>query len=290
MKVNDSFYASAGDLVHVVTMASALSFAALAGTYMKDENSTLFDPQWKEDGFCVTNAEVPFWSSHDMCLYVDTVFALGLTVLYLAWRNDPGMTAANLLMKTGIPGILLHGVGHGGISKAYRDGRIGGEESQKSAFTNAWENHETMVDSAVAFAVNFLPLLLFWLALSKSSLPNMPNPRVAVAAIFAFVIHLLIPQHFGFSYVQTILMVEFALNQLSRDKKEKDFTYFLYPTLVALPLTIVGWLESTMCSKFVQDYFYGHLAYDIYIPVSMIVWYTIVHNTEAGKQDKIKKL
>jgi hypothetical protein len=45
-----------------------------------------------------------------------------------------------------------------------------------------------------------------------------------------------------------------------------------------------------MCSKFVQDYFYGHLAYDIYIPVSMIVWYTIVHNIEAGKQGKIKKL
>jgi hypothetical protein len=286
MKVDDSFYASAGNLVHVVTMASALSFAALAGTHMKNENSTLFDPQWKEEGFCVTNAEVPFWSSHDMCLYVDTVFALGLTVLYLAWRNDPGMTAANLLMKTGIPGILLHGVGHGGISKAYRDGKFGGEQGHKSAFTIAWEHNETMIELAVAS----LPLLLFWLALSKASLPNMPNPRVALAATLAFVCHLSIPQNFGFTFVQTILMVEFALNQLSRDKKEKDFTYFLYPTLVALPLTIVGWLESTMCSKFVQDYFYGHLAYDAYIPVSMIVWYTIVHNTEAGKQGKIKKL
>jgi hypothetical protein len=286
MEVDDSFYASAGNLVHVATMASALSFAAIASTYMKDENSTFFDPQWKEEGFCVTNAEVPFWNSHDMCLYVDIFFALGLTALYLAWRNDPGMTAANLLIKTGIPGMLLHGVRHGGIAKSYRDGTFGGEESQKLAFTVVWENNETIV----GVAVGFLPLLLFWFALSKASLPNIPNPRVAVAATLAFAGQMFVPQHFEFTYVQTILLVQFSLNQLSRDEKEKDFTYFLYPTIIVLPLTIVGWLESTMCSKFVQDYFYGHLAYDVYIPVSMIVWYTIVHNIEAGKQDKIKIL
>jgi hypothetical protein len=118
-----------------------------------------------------------------------------------------------------------------------------------------------------------VPLTIFWMCLIKASLPNVKTATVAVVVLGAQFFQLFVPNQFGFTYVQTVLMLAFSLNQLNRPTKEKDFSYALYAALVGLPVTMVGWMESTQCSAFVMDYLYGHVVYDAYIPCSMLVWY-----------------
>lgn len=268
-----SFYARAGDAAHCITIASTLGFAFLAGKYMRDPTSTFFDAQWKQEGFCITNRDVPYWNSHDMCLYVDTIMAMVAGLLFLAWRNDPGMDKANVIFQSSIPGVLLHGIAHGALGKAVREGTINLEEGHKLVIETALSKNE----STLRLAVSFLPLVAFWYALSKASMPNISNKFILVAALVVTLRHLWISNDFGFTYTQTILMLEFSINQLCRKKEEKDMGYFLYPVMVGLPLTIIGWMESTMCSTIVRDLFYGHLAYDAFIPIAMMAWYMVVH-------------
>ena len=254
---------------------------------MRDPSFPLFDSQWRQEGFCVTNRDVPFWNSHDVCLYVDTALALGVGLMYLAWRKDPGMEQANIILQTGIPGILLHGIGHGGLGKAIRDGTADLGEAQKTLMETTREKNETPQQ----FLISLLPLIAFWFFLSKASMPQVPNVYIALAAGLAFARQLWLPGYFGFTYVQTILMLQFSANQLCRPRKEKDLSYFLYPAIVGLPLTLVGWMESTMCSTVVRDFLYGHVAYDAYIPLAMMVWYTIVHHTnQKGTNTKVKQV
>jgi len=281
----DSSYAKAGDVFHYVTIASTLSFALLAGMYMTDHSFPLFDTAWQKEGFCVTNRDVPYKNSHDLCLYADTALALVATVLFFSWRKDPGMERANVIFKSNIPGILLHGVGHGTIARVIRDGSVDVDEGHKVPLDIWKEENDTYLEMAVAM----LPLLCFWFFMSKASMPQVSTKLIVGATFLSTLRHMYTPNYFGFTYVQTILLLQFSINQLARPKEEKDFSYFLYPVVVGLPLTLVGWTESTMCSMFVKDLFYGHLAYDAFIPLAMMAWYAIVHN-RAASSEKVKKL
>mmetsp|Transcript_19234 Transcript_19234/g.41338 ORF Transcript_19234/g.41338 Transcript_19234/m.41338 type:complete len:100 (-) Transcript_19234:61-360(-) len=91
---NDESYASLGDAAHYATLASAFLFAfsvvhfagnGSMGDDGDDKNTIgdpLFDTQWKADGFCVTNGNKPYWSSHDVCFYVDTIATVALGILH----------------------------------------------------------------------------------------------------------------------------------------------------------------------------------------------------------------
>lgn len=284
---SSSFYAMAGDTFHWISIASTVAFALMAGKYMRDPTSTFFDSQWKQEGFCVTNRDIPYWNSHDMCLYVDTALALLAGLLFLAWRKDPGMESANVIFQSGIPGVLLHGFGHGALGKAIREGTMSLEEGHKLVIETTMEKSE----SALHFAVSLLPLIAFWYFLSRASMPQLSNVYVVLAAGLAVLRQLWTPNDFGFTYVQTVLMLEFSINQLARPKEEKDLGYCLYPAIVGLPLTLVGWMESTMCSTMVRDFLYGHLAYDAYIPIAMMTWYATIHSqVTAPSADKAKRL
>jgi len=117
---------------------------------------------------------------------------------------------------------------------------------------------------------------------------NLKNSQIVVAAAIVVAAQLFIPNIFGFTFTQTILMLAFSINQLCRNVKEKDFAYAMYPTLVGLPLTMVGWMESTQCTNFVRDMFYGHLVYDAFIPISMLVWYCWCYARAKGYQVQVK--
>lgn len=272
---SSTFYAKAGDACHAITIVSTLGFALLAGKYMRDPSSTVFDAQWTQEGFCITNRDVAYWNSHDLCLYVDTAMTIVSALLFFAWRKDPGMERANGIFQANIPGVLLHGLGHGALGKAIRDGTANLEDSHKLPIEVAMEQHETTLE----IIQSILPLAAFWFFLSKASMPQVSNVSIVLAASLATVRHIYTPNDFGFTYVQTILMLQFAINQLSRPASEKDLSYFLYPAMVGLPLTLVGWMESTMCTTMVKDWLYGHLAYDAYIPLAMMAWYAVVHRT-----------
>jgi hypothetical protein len=271
-----------GDVAHYATIFNTLLFAGTVAFYMNNDaaskadsssNSSildnLLDPAWKNQGFCIAHADEPYFTSHDMCLYVDAAAALVLTGVYLALRNTKGLEHANPLLATGIPGILGHGMGHGALAYAVRAGTMNDADSKKLGI-DLLRGQGLTVAAAV---LQQLPYLVFWLTLIKASLPNVKIVWVVLVAIVAQFLQLFVPTQFGFTYVQTVLMVAFSLNQLARPKSDKDFSYALYPAAVGFPLSMTGWMESTQCSNFVMDWLYGHVVYDAYIPCSMLLWY-----------------
>lgn len=268
-------YVRLGDTAHWLTIASTIIYAAsVVGAY----HSSLFDPEWRKNGFCVTNEDRPFWNSHDMCFYVDTLATGLLFLVYWNLKSTPGLSAANDHMKIGLPGIIGHGIGHGAIAAAMRD-----MDREEMDVMSTQYGRFMEARTAWEMLMQILPGLIFWLTLLKASMSHSSNITVAAASVAAFVANLFVQGRFGFTFVQTILLLAFSANQLNRPKAEKDFSYAMYPLVVALPLTIVGWIESTQCSIFVRDYFYGHVIYDGFIPASVLVWYLLCYANAKGK-------
>ena len=267
-------YTTLGDWAHVASLVSTLAFAGAVVWNSRREDTNWFDASWQRDGFCVAHADVPYWNSHDACLYVDTFFALILGLVYFYYRNND-VGGAHLLLATNVPGILMHGVGHGFLGKLVRDNKWGDDGNIKD------------VNMPVALAIQFA----FWMALSRASMPNVSLFLCGLASLLAAFFQVVyVPGIFGFTYVQTVLMVEFDANQLARPIAEKNFAYALFPCMVGLPLTLIGWVESTCCTTFVKDWWYGHLAYDAYIPISILAWYALVriHHGKEVTGEKVK--
>ena len=277
MTSSSSFFKSLGDSAHAVTLVSTLAFTYMAGRYMNDSNDTFFDTSWKRDGFCVAHAEVEYWNSHDVCLYLDMVMAALLGLVYLALRDTPGMEAANMFLFANIPGIVGHGIGHGAVGKQMRDLGLEGLEAA-AAQQGFFQADQPSMEIAQQLGFFFL----FWAALLKASMSNIQTKYLIPCVLVAMVGNTLVPASFAFTYVQTILLLAFSINQLSRPASEKDYFYATYPLFVGFPLTLVGWMESTQCSNFVRDYMYGHVVYDAYIPIANLAWYLVCYGRVQG--------
>ena len=279
MTSSSSFFKSLGDSAHAVTLVSTLAFTYMAGRYMNDSNDTFFDTSWKRDGFCVAHAEVEYWNSHDVCLYLDMVMAALLGLVYLALRDTPGMEAANMFLFANIPGIVGHGIGHGAVGKQMRDLGLEGLEAAAAATQKGFfDADQTSMNIAQQLGLFFV----FWAGLLKASMINIQTKYLIPCVMVAMVGNTLVPANFGFTYVQTILVLTFSMNQLMRPASEKDYFYATYPLFVGFPLTLVGWMESTQCSKFVRDYMYGHVVYDAYIPIANLAWYLVCYGRVQG--------
>jgi hypothetical protein len=279
-----------GDMAHYAILVNTVLFAGTVALYMNvDDNgvdsssmmkanvtnhpTNILDDVWKEQGFCVAHADEPYFTSHDVCLYADVAAAAILAVVYYMLHRTPGMELANPLLATGIPGIIGHGIGHGALAAGNRSGVVAADDAARTGMeilTKLWQTDDNQMK---AILTQIVPLTFFWITLIKASLPNVKTVTVAVVVMAAQFFQLLVPNQFGFTYVQTVLMLAFSLNQLNRPVQEKDFSYAMYAAVVGLPVTMVGWMESTQCSAFVMDYLYGHVVYDVYIPCSMLVWY-----------------
>jgi len=295
-------FASVGDAAHVVTLVSALAFA-IAVVRRRE----IFDPAWRRDGFCVANLDVPYWTSHDLCLYFDVLAAAILAAVYVAingWgrkagKSPPGLETANDLIKKHIPGIVAHGIGHGmiGLDIRNRPDRYGpdNEYGMYTSYESLMEHSGEGILSAGTIR-ELLPAAVFWWFLVKSSCGySLDSSKVAAVVAVGMSIQMFVPRMYAFTYVQTFLMAAFALDQTMRPRAEKDsLAYALYPVVVSVPVTLMGWAESTMCTRFVRDNLYGHLAYDANIPVSMLVWYLAcyfhaIHGTTKADERKTSK-
>lgn len=272
-------FATLGDLTHLSVLLLSLSFAFLAVTRYSDPSDTLFDADWKKEGFCVTNKDVPFYNSHDLCFYVDSVLGVLLGIVCLLLRQQPGMEEANKLLLVNVPGILAHGLGHAGIGASYRDGTL--EENDIRGLTPL-ESAEHL------YQLSFL--LVFWLGMTKACFASWKSiPGIVLLAVTITVFHsLAVPNAFGFTFVQTILLLLFSSDQMMQDRSSKGLEYFTYPLMMGLPLTLVGWMESMYCTSFVKDKLYGHLAYDAYIPISSLVWYIMIYAMRPVEQVSAK--
>lgn len=209
-------------------------------------DSKIFDPVWQPNGFCVTNKDVPYWSSHDLCLYFDTAASIVVGILYWALKDSPGMDAANEVVKFNIPGIFFHGVAHGAIAKAMRDGITPDPDVPQFGF-------EVLSKlSILEIIFRMTPLVVFWVFLLKATMPKASLYVIIQMTAASMFFGFFTPRKFDFTYVQTVLLMVFSLSQLMRPSKEKDITYALYPLFVG-PIGVVAWIESTLCSKGVID-------------------------------------
>lgn len=276
-------WARRGDLFHLLNLSIVLSFALCVAKFVpnaKDGNTVLFDPLWVREGFCVSNPDTPYWTSHDLCLYGDTILAVSFGLLYLWLRKTPGMEAANDIVKFNIIGIVAHGFGHGMIAKGFRDGVLDSDATLsilETTFRDA---------SLIEIVRKEIPGLLFWVPLLKATMPNVPNLLILPVALVSDIGNLFLPRTFGFTYVQTVLMISFSVNQLARPIKEKGVEYALYPAIVGVPLAVIGWLESTTCSNFMIS-IGGHIVYDYYIPIAMIAFY-LMSFMRISEKKKVK--
>jgi hypothetical protein len=139
------------------------------------------------------------------------------------------MEPANELVKFGILGVFGHGLGHGFISKAIRDGVTSESDFGFGALSKM---------TAIEAITRLFPLLLFWVFLLKASMPktsfNVILPMTAVSTFF----NISTPQRFGFTFVQTVLLLAFSVNQVLRPANEKDSpAYALYPVIVGFPVS-----------------------------------------------------
>lgn len=194
-------------------------------------DSKIFDPVWRLDGFCVSNKDVLYWNSHDLCLYFDAIAAILHFLLFLALKGSPGMEAANELVKFGILGVFGHGLGHGAIAKAMRDGITPESDSSVAGL-------DAMLElSAMEAIYRLLPFILFWILLLKASLPKASFTIILPMTVVSIFFNTLTPPRLGFTYVQTVLLLAFSVNQLLRPVNEKDSTYALYPVIVGFPVS-----------------------------------------------------
>lgn len=293
-----------GDTAHIISLVNVITFAVAVRYYRDDPlwKDQGFDPLWKDQGFCVMNPEVPYGSSHDLCLYADTFLAAVSYVVYLILRNEKGMKPANDLVKSNILGVFGHGIGHGAIAAGLR------KEMVEAATTNITNTTATATDvvsltlwetlefnSVLETLQQWAPLMIFWFFMIRAAMPKGSNSAVACVALASAVGQLGFPLHFGFTYVQSVLFIVFDFNEIwNKDREEKGFEHALYPILVGIPVGIIGWIESTLCSK---GYILvgGHLIYDAYIPLSMLFFYMIcwvratIQNPTVSRRAPAKK-
>ena len=259
------FHSNLGDGLHVVTLFSTATFAYYVVRNFSNDQDWLLDPEWKRFGFCIANPDVPFWTTHDLCLYVDLVATAVLSSLYMGNRKRPGMERANEIMLTGLVGQLVHGISHGGLGYFLRNGVVS-------------EDNITLVEYEVVRGLGMhylLPQIVFWFLILWASLPNVEASFILPLSLVVRSAGAYLPGTLAFTYVQTVLMLAFSGNQLARPRNEKDFHYTMHPIFLGIPLSLVGWLESSQCSSFVKDRFYGHLVYDAMIPFGTLLWYLL---------------
>lgn len=261
--MSSTSFASLGDSLHIFSIINTCLFAVAVAKF-----SQRFDGEWAKQGFCVVNKDVPYLSSHDWCAYLDVMLAAACGIAFLLLRKEPGMSSANDLVKFNIPGIVGHGIGHFFIGQAMRDDIL------ESGYNPT--NAEVWADLSWREVIQVhAPLFLFWLCLIKAACAQLSLRTVAVMSLLAQAGNVSIPFQFQFTYVQTVLLIAFSVNQMSRPQDVKDFEYALYPAVVGIPLGFVGWLESTACSTSLVQTLYGHVMYDVYIPLSMLAFYAI---------------
>mmetsp|Transcript_1603 Transcript_1603/g.2284 ORF Transcript_1603/g.2284 Transcript_1603/m.2284 type:complete len:322 (+) Transcript_1603:145-1110(+) len=299
VETDDPMFVEMGNQAHYTSIASILFFAwavIVETSNENDDDDLIFDKQWRRDGFCVTNSNVAYFSSHDACFYLDTLAAIfiGYLVLKSPLGKNPNMKLANQLLMPIVLGILGHGVAHGMIALAMRQENLGSSLSDVNEKSDAQPNNEGVavqymlaeMTPQVLFATQVVSLAFFWITLIKLTAANIPFLQTLVMAFVAGTVQSnLVPTQLSSTFVQTTLMLIFSINQLARNEEEKDFTYATFPLIVTIPLTFVGWLESTQCAVFVRDKFYGHLIYDGFISFSLLTWYVLCYIQVTQSED-----
>ena len=261
-----------GNLANTVVLLNSLAFMAVVILQEKgiiDVLSTSF----LEDGFCVAFKDKSVYvQSHMMCFYGDTAFTIFLYALVQMKKGSVSDEALEPIKKN-IFGIFFHGVGHASLA-------LYGEKPKD---VTPWEGTE----SGAEFARAALGLGLFWYAFMRGILGrDFGHLSVVCFTVFYTAVHLfLIVARFGFTYVQTALLVTAAIASMSKDPKSQH--YNAIALIINTPIGFVSWIEGIACDSFFK-HIGGHLWYDLTIPLSMCAYYWYVSGIEANKHSKVE--
>lgn len=255
-----------GDIANIFVIINSLLYAGVIiistisyDTFLYNERNAygnkLISSNVLIDGFCITNKNSVWWSSHAWCFYLDAFFCY---LLYLCKVDGTRNKLPVTMMEPVRLNILAHfghGVGHFIIGYVFTT-------------VDKYTNHY------ILSIPNILWLIIFWYGFIQAIYSQLSwKQHVPISATISF-FQIFIPIQFGFTYVQTILLLLASVNDLSIKKEDKDCFYTLKACIVNVPIGIVGWLEAYMCDS-VLIHIGGHVWYDCTIPISIIVYYMV---------------
>ncbi len=253
-------YAKQGDLLHIITLSLSALFAVTVVLFAKD-NAGILDKEWIRNGFCVSNEGINYLTSHDLAFYADVFFSIVTIILWLQWRKLPqtqGIHSSRVPILTAA--VVGHGLAHGALASGIRKLASDGEQGAD-------------LRSLQPLYVRVLAVgVIFWVPMMYAVFPKIKLSLLPVVALIISFFQQTLEEKYGFTYVQTVLMVCFSLNELCRVPSEKQWEYARYPLIVGLPVVICGWIEAVGCSAFYQA-IGGHVWYDATIAVSTLLFY-----------------
>ncbi len=258
-----------GNAFHIIASTSVLAYTTSTFLYAKPE-SKLFDNDWVQHGFCVIQKDVPYFNSHDLCLYFDVVLVIIGFIVYwsLKGMQVKAMKSADEMMLFNLLGHLGHGLAHGFIAKNYRseDG-LKDVMSQSSVLGRYMDGDEDLGELVKAICLG----LVFWFGLLKGACPKLSLSKIGMLAMIVVYGSLFVRNVLGFAYVQAVITVIFSGTQLMLPEDEKNFV-FAANAAAGFFISLIPWVESTSCQRILAK-FGGHLVYDISIPIALIVAY-----------------
>jgi hypothetical protein len=275
---------SVGNAFHIIVSASVLAYTTSTFLYA-NPGSKFFDDDWIQHGFCVIQKDIPYFNSHDLCLYFDVLFVSVGLIIYWSLKGMPvnAMKTADEMMLFNLLGHLGHGFAHGFIATNYRseDG-LRDVTSQSSVVGRYMNGEEDIVELVKALCLG----LVFWFGLLKGACPKLPLSKIGMLAMFIVYGSLFVRNVLGFAYVQAVITVAFSGTQLMLPEDEKNFV-FAANSVAGFVISLIPWVESTLCHRVLAK-FGGHLVYDISIPIALIVAYCVSWRHYSSLQKKEK--
>mmetsp|Transcript_21391 Transcript_21391/g.46448 ORF Transcript_21391/g.46448 Transcript_21391/m.46448 type:complete len:277 (-) Transcript_21391:196-1026(-) len=270
-----------GNACHAISSASILAYTAATFSFAKP-GSAFFDEEWVKHGFCVIQQDIPYWNSHDLCLYFDVILVTVGLLVYGSLRGmpTPEMKYADEMMLFNLLGHLGHGVAHGFIGATFRSGDYVGAQH-----ITGMEQLLAMKEDQMKILTHVCIGIFFWVGLLKGVVPKVSTGKVSISAVVVYIGGLFVTDVLGFAYVQAVIAVAFASTQLMLPREEKHFAYAAF-ALISVPLSIIPWVESTACQDFASK-FGGHLIYDMAIPTLLTAaYYFSWRHYSVQKKDK----
>jgi hypothetical protein len=276
-----------------------IAYAVLIVTYAHPNiEKPLFDPEWLSNGFCVSNIDTPYLSSHDLCLYADTILSVLILGVYLAFRESPGIKGDESLQhsfKWTSVSVLTHGFAHGFISYTIRQKQQNGDRIGATGLTR-WEEFSlkrsgNAYDAYMEELQTVIFLLLFWYPLLRSaSNKDVKNSVLFILSMVVIAAQFHIPNQFGFTYIQTVISCVFSFNEVYfKPLLEKSRYSYAAMSFVGIPISIIPYWEAMGCSRGWYQALGGHVLYDMSIPIFISLAYVSCYWHEKNTVKNLKK-
>lgn len=214
----------------------------------------VFGHNWAKDGFCLSFKDTLF-HSHLLCLYADTVCAVGLYFLSRSVTARPELA----LVKDNVASVFFHGLVHGLLW-----------------YIGPLPDRDMNVERSI---LSFVVVYVFFFSFVCLMTPS-PYWLGAVQSVLHTIVLTKIPRILSFTYVNTVIGFNLSIGQMLT--APRDVYYVLYPALYAGPVLIATLLEPLLCDSLLVHWG-GHILFDLSIPFGTVLYYLVASRLPARK-------